>query len=38
MIRWWLKDKEIDIVGINEKEKTILFCEVKWFGCHDQIC
>lgn len=28
--RWWVKEKEIDEVGISEKERTILFCEVKW--------
>ena len=28
--RWWHKDKEIDIVVLNEKEKKILFAECKW--------
>lgn len=28
--RWWTKDGEIDIVGINEDENTILFGEAKW--------
>ena len=28
--RWWYKDKEIDIVAINETAKEILFCECKW--------
>lgn len=28
--RWWYKDKEIDLVGLNEKTKQILFCECKW--------
>lgn len=28
--RWWSKDAEIDIVGINEDENSILFGEVKW--------
>jgi len=28
--RWWHKDKEIDLVGLNEKTKEILFCECKW--------
>lgn len=28
--RWWYRDKEIDIVGINEREKEILFAECKW--------
>lgn len=28
--RWWYKDKEIDIVILNEKTKEILFAECKW--------
>jgi AAA+ ATPase superfamily predicted ATPase len=28
--RWWSKDAEIDIVGLNEDDNTILFAEVKW--------
>ena len=28
--RWWHKDKEIDIVALNEKTKGILFAECKW--------
>ncbi len=28
--RWWHKDKEIDIVGINENTKELLAVEVKW--------
>lgn len=28
--RWWHKDKEIDIVALNEKRKGILFAECKW--------
>jgi len=28
--RWWYKDKEIDIVAINDKTKEIMFCECKW--------
>jgi len=28
--KWWYKNKEIDIVGINEETKEILFCECKW--------
>lgn len=28
--RWWSKDAEIDIVGLNEDDNTILFGEVKW--------
>lgn len=28
--RWWSRDAEIDVVGINEEENVILFGEVKW--------
>ena len=28
--RWWYKDKEIDIVGLNEQQNMILFGECKW--------
>jgi len=28
--KWWHKDKEIDIVALNEKTKEILFVECKW--------
>ena len=28
--RWWHKNKEIDLVAINEETKTILFAECKW--------
>lgn len=28
--RWWHKDKEIDVVALNEKTKEILFAECKW--------
>jgi len=28
--RWWQKSEDIDIVGLNEKENTILFGECKW--------
>lgn len=28
--RWWHKDKEIDIVALNEKRREILFAECKW--------
>jgi len=28
--KWWRKDKEIDIIAINEKEKIVYFCECKW--------
>lgn len=28
--KWWHKDREIDIVALNEDTKEILFCECKW--------
>jgi len=28
--KWWHKDKEIDIVVLNEKTKEVLFTECKW--------
>ncbi|MCD6464109.1 ATP-binding protein [Candidatus Woesearchaeota archaeon] len=28
--RWWFKDKEIDIVALNDEKKQILFGECKW--------
>lgn len=28
--RWWHKDREIDIVALNEQTKDILFAECKW--------
>lgn len=28
--RWWQKDKEIDIVALNEQTTEILFAECKW--------
>ncbi len=28
--KWWHRDKEIDIVAVNEKEKKALFIEAKW--------
>ncbi|HUW66550.1 MAG TPA: DUF234 domain-containing protein [Candidatus Nanoarchaeia archaeon] len=27
---WWFKDKEIDIVAMNENAREILFVECKW--------
>ena len=30
MGRWWYKENEIDIVGLNPDEKKILFGECKW--------
>ncbi len=28
--KWWHKDKEIDLVALNNREKKALFIEVKW--------
>ncbi|MDP6154549.1 MAG: ATP-binding protein [Candidatus Thermoplasmatota archaeon] len=28
--RWWRKGEEIDLIGMNEREKKALFMEVKW--------
>jgi len=28
--KWWHKDKEIDLVALNERAKEILFVECKW--------
>lgn len=28
--RWWSKDAEVDLVGLNEEENEILLGEVKW--------
>jgi len=28
--KWWLKNKEIDVVAIDEEDKTIYFGECKW--------
>ena len=28
--KWWHKDKEIDILAINDSNKEILACECKW--------
>jgi len=28
--RWWDKNEEIDLVGINPEDNSILFAEVKW--------
>jgi AAA+ ATPase superfamily predicted ATPase len=27
---WWENEKEIDLIGINKKEKKIIFGECKW--------
>jgi AAA+ ATPase superfamily predicted ATPase len=28
--KWWHKEKEIDVVALNEKNKDVIFCECKW--------
>jgi len=28
--KWWYKDKEIDILALNEKTRSVLACECKW--------
>ncbi|NOQ32800.1 MAG: hypothetical protein GQ567_01175 [Methanosarcinales archaeon] len=28
--KWWHRDKEIDLVALNEKSREILFIECKW--------
>jgi hypothetical protein len=28
--KWWHKDKEIDILALNDQTKEILFAECKW--------
>lgn len=28
--KWWHKEKEIDVVALNEKNKNAIFCECKW--------
>ncbi len=28
--KWWYKDKEIDVISLNDQAKEILFCECKW--------
>ena len=30
MGRWWDKNTEIDLVGLNKAENSILFVETKW--------
>ncbi len=34
--KWWYKDKEIDLVALNEREKKALFVEVKWSNLRDR--
>lgn len=28
--KWWYKDKEIDLIALNEQTMEIMFCECKW--------
>jgi len=28
--KWWWKDKEIDVIALNERKKEVLFVECKW--------
>ncbi len=28
--RWWQNEREIDLVGLDERSGTALFCECKW--------
>lgn len=28
--RWWNKEEEIDVIGLNDKTKQIIFGECKW--------
>ena len=28
--KWWHKEREIDIVALNDDTNEILFCECKW--------
>jgi len=28
--RWWERNEEIDVVGVNKQQNSILFGEVKW--------
>ena len=30
--RWWWRENEIDLVGLNESTKEMLLCECKWKG------
>ncbi len=34
--RWWYKDEEIDIVGINDQNNAIIFIECKWSDLDDK--
>ncbi|MEO2154655.1 MAG: ATP-binding protein [Nanoarchaeota archaeon] len=28
--KWWYKDREIDLIGLNEQNKEVYFFEIKW--------
>lgn len=34
--KWWYKNKEIDLVALNEKEERVLFVEVKWSNLRER--
>jgi AAA+ ATPase superfamily predicted ATPase len=36
--KWWLKDKEIDIIAIDEEQSATTFFEVKWSTLSKQEC
>jgi hypothetical protein len=36
--RWWYKDKEIDIVALNENSKEMAFIECKWSNLKKEDC
>jgi len=36
--RWWFKDKEIDIVAIDEEKPVATFFEVKWSALTEEDC
>lgn len=34
--RWWFKENEIDIAGLDEKSDTLLLCECKWMSLSER--
>lgn len=36
--RWWFKDKEIDIIALDEEERHAIFLEVKWSDLSPSDC
>ena len=36
--RWWYKDKEIDIIALNDKSRSIAFFECKWSHLRENEC